>query len=116
VTEFVPAIPLVILREGRIEPANVRGRWLAFYLVDGVPHCTDDICSHQSNQLSDGGYLDGDEVQCAFHGGRFNIRTGAAIGLPATEPIRTFPVEVREGRIYVDIGDGSTASAPGLTG
>jgi nitrite reductase/ring-hydroxylating ferredoxin subunit len=89
-----------MLREGLIVPGNVNGRELAFYLLDGRPYCTDDLCTHEDNLLSEG-YVDGDEVECAYHGARFDIRTGAATRLPAPSSIRSYPVEVRDGQVYV---------------
>ena len=50
------------------------------------------------------GYVDGDEVECAYHGARFNIRTGQATRLPAPSSIQSYPVQVREGYIYVRLG------------
>ena len=42
-------------------------------------------------------------VECWLHGSRFDLRTGKPTGLPATEPVATFPVDVRDGDVYVDI-------------
>ena len=62
----------------------------------------EDVCSHADIPLSEG---DADDctIECALHGSRFDLRTGKPTGLPATEPVATFPVEVRDGHIYVDI-------------
>ena len=59
-----------------------------------------DECSHASIQLSEG-EIDGCTLECWLHGSRFDLRTGEPTGLPATEPVATFPVEVRDGDIYV---------------
>ena len=99
--DFVPAVPLDDLREGLIVSAKLNGRHLAFYLIEGEPFCTDDLCTHEDNMLSDGGYTDGYEVECAYHGARFDIRTGAATRFPAPSPIRSYFVEVRNNMIYV---------------
>ena len=61
-----------------------------------------DQCSHAAVSLSEGEVADG-TVECWLHGSRFDLRTGKPTGLPATEPVATFPVEVRDGDIYVDI-------------
>ena len=62
----------------------------------------EDTCSHAAVPLSEG-EVDDCTVECWLHGSRFDLRTGKPTGLPATEPVATFPVEVRGDDIYVDI-------------
>ncbi|MEX2599386.1 MAG: non-heme iron oxygenase ferredoxin subunit [Dehalococcoidia bacterium] len=102
-SEFQPALPFESLQEGFPTPVEINGVALALYLLNGKPYCTDDLCSHEDNFLSAGGYVDGDEVECAFHGARFDIKTGSPTQSPASYPIRTFPVEVRDGQVYVAV-------------
>ena len=101
--EFLPAIPLAMLKEGEIIPLRLNGFYLAFYLVEGQPYCTDDLCTHEDNLLSEG-YVDGDEVECAYHGARFNVKTGEATRFPAPSSIGSYPIEVRGGYVYVALG------------
>ena len=65
-----------------------------------------DLCSHAAVALSEGEVADC-QIECWLHGSRFDLRTGKPTGLPATEPVATFPVEVREdpagATVYVDI-------------
>jgi 3-phenylpropionate/trans-cinnamate dioxygenase ferredoxin subunit len=61
-----------------------------------------DLCSHAAVPLSEG-EVDDCTVECWLHGSRFDLRTGKPTGLPATEPVATFPVDVRDGDVYVDI-------------
>jgi 3-phenylpropionate/trans-cinnamate dioxygenase ferredoxin subunit len=58
-------------------------------------------CSHAAVALSEGEVADC-QVECWLHGSRFDLRTGKPTGLPATEPVAVFPIEVRDGEIYVD--------------
>ena len=60
-----------------------------------------DLCSHASVALSEGEVADC-TVECWLHGSRFDLRSGKPTGLPATEPVATFPVEVRDGEAYID--------------
>jgi len=66
----------------------------------------ENLCSHAAVALSEGEVAHSDSgdctVECWLHGSRFDLRTGKPTGLPATEPIATFPVEVRDGDLYVD--------------
>ncbi|GEP32511.1 (2Fe-2S)-binding protein [Nocardioides szechwanensis] len=61
-----------------------------------------DLCSHAAVPLSEGEVEDC-TVECWLHGSRFDLRSGKPSGLPATEPVATFPVEVREDGVYVDV-------------
>jgi 3-phenylpropionate/trans-cinnamate dioxygenase ferredoxin subunit len=61
-----------------------------------------DECSHAAVALSEG-EVDGCTLECWLHGSRFDLRTGEPTGLPATEPVPVFPVEIRDGEIYVDV-------------
>ena len=79
--------------------------------VDGVEiavvHADDDNfyavrdeCSHAAVALSEG-EVEGCTLECWLHGSRFDLRTGQPSGLPAIEPVAIFPVEIRDGDIYV---------------
>jgi len=63
-----------------------------------------DVCSHAAVALSEGEVTDC-TVECWLHGSRFDLRTGKPIGPPATEPVATFAVEVRDGDVYVDTAE-----------
>lgn len=67
-------------------------------------------CSHAAVALSEGEVADC-TVECWLHGSRFDLRTGKPTGLPATEPVATFPLEVRGDDIYVD----TTTTLNGVT-
>jgi 3-phenylpropionate/trans-cinnamate dioxygenase ferredoxin subunit len=80
---------------------------------NGVPICLvrlnddrlfaiSDVCSHEEVELSDG-ELDGDEVECPAHGSRFDVRTGEVSGLPAEQPVATYPVSVEDGEVFVEV-------------
>jgi len=71
--------------------------------VEGKVCALRDQCSHENFPLSDG-ELEGDEVICLYHGARFDACSGARKSLPAIRPVQSFPVEIRDGDIYVDVG------------
>lgn len=103
-SRFVAALPIGSLREGIIAPAMAEGVYVALYMIDGRLYCTEDVCTHEDNPLSDGGFVDGEEVECSYHGARFNVTDGRVTQSPAIYPLRTYPVEVRDEVIYVDVG------------
>ena len=75
---------------------------LAVYNVGGEYFVTDDMCTHGPGSLSEG-YLEDDEIECNFHGGRFNVRTGAVAGPPCMVPIKTYPATVENGKVVIDV-------------
>lgn len=75
---------------------------LAVFNVDGEYFVTDDACTHGPGSLSDG-YVDGNIVECNFHGGQFDIRTGAVVAPPCMDPVRTYPATVEDGRIFIEV-------------
>jgi 3-phenylpropionate/trans-cinnamate dioxygenase ferredoxin subunit len=80
----------------------VGGVPLAIVRSDGNVYAIFDVCSHQDVPLSEGDVEEG-SIECWLHGSRFDLRTGKPTGLPATEPVATFPVEVRGTEVYVDV-------------
>ena len=73
---------------------------IALYNIGGEFLATDNVCTHAVAMLTDG-YIDGDQIECPMHGGMFDIRTGAATHFPCVEPLRTWPVEVRDGGVFI---------------
>ena len=74
---------------------------VAVFKVDGRFYVIDDACTHGPGRLSEG-EQDGDVIECNFHNGAFNIRTGEIVAPPCMIPIRTYYVEMRDGRIWID--------------
>jgi 3-phenylpropionate/trans-cinnamate dioxygenase ferredoxin subunit len=61
----------------------------------------EDVCSHDGQPLTDG-KIDDCSIACPRHGARFDLKTGAPLCMPATRPIRTFRVEVRDSEIWAE--------------
>ena len=76
---------------------------LALYGVDGTVYATAGICTHGHARLCDG-FLDGHEIECPLHQGKFDIRNGNATCAPATDAVRIYPVKIENGRVFVDLG------------
>ncbi len=69
---------------------------------NGEVFAIDDVCSHADVALSEGDVEDG-TVECWLHGSRFDLRTGEATSLPATQPVPVFPVKVEGDEVLVDV-------------
>jgi nitrite reductase/ring-hydroxylating ferredoxin subunit len=74
---------------------------LAVYNIDGEFFCTDDLCTHGPGSLSEG-YIDGDVVECNFHNGQFNIKTGEVVAPPCMIPIKTYKTLVEGDRVLIE--------------
>jgi biphenyl 2,3-dioxygenase ferredoxin component len=75
---------------------------LAVFNLDGEFYVTDDLCTHGPGSLSEG-YIDGDVVECNFHNGQFNIKTGEVVLPPCMVPIKTYPTVVEDGKVFIEV-------------
>ena len=73
---------------------------LAVFNVDGKFYVTDDACTHGPGSLSEG-YIEGDVVECNFHNGQFNIKTGEVVAPPCMIPIKTYRTVVEDGKVFI---------------
>jgi 3-phenylpropionate/trans-cinnamate dioxygenase ferredoxin subunit len=98
------AANLADLSADNIVGVDIAGTRVALYLVDGQAMATSDLCTHEECPLSEEGEVAGDEVSCLCHGSKFNVRTGAVLNPPATEPLPVYPVVVQGQDVMVDLG------------
>lgn len=78
-------------------------RTFAVYSLDGKAYATDGLCTHEKIHLADGLVM-GNVIECPKHNGRFNLTTGKALGAPVCVNLKTYPVKVEGGRVFIDIG------------
>lgn len=102
--EFVKVTTRANLPPGGKALAEVDGRPIALFNVDGSYYAIDDVCTHDGGPLAEGD-LDGSEIQCPRHGARFDVRTGKALCFPAFEPVATHRIELRGDEVYVALDD-----------
>mgnify|MGYP000515869626 CR=1 FL=1 len=86
-----------------VEQTKVGPLVIAIYRAKGQFYATQDLCTHERAYLSDGVVVDC-IVECPFHQGRFDVRTGKAMGAPVLIPLKTYPLKIVDGRIYVQVG------------
>lgn len=87
---------------GQLRGVRADGLPIVLANVEGDICALEDRCSHEDYPLSDG-ELEGRQVVCLYHGARFDACSGARKTLPAIRPVRSFPVEIRDGDVYVDV-------------
>lgn len=75
---------------------------LAVYQLEEEYFVTDNLCSHGNALLTDG-YQEGAEIECAFHGGSFCIKTGEPKAFPCQVAIKTYPVTIDNDEVFIDV-------------
>jgi ferredoxin-NADP reductase/nitrite reductase/ring-hydroxylating ferredoxin subunit len=102
-----------------IPPSNkkefeVEGQKVCIINIDGKYYAIGSICTHEGGPLADG-TLSGYEIECPWHGSKFDIRTGAVISPPASESEPTFEVKVEDNNILIKKQNKSKSSKIDLT-
>jgi nitrite reductase/ring-hydroxylating ferredoxin subunit len=87
---------------GSVRKVEAGDMVLAVYNVGGEIFVTDDACTHGPGSLSEG-ILEDDIIECNFHGGQFNVRTGEVELPPCMEPVKTHKVTVENGIVFIDV-------------
>ena len=76
------------------------GLVVAVFNIGGSFFVTDDACTHGPGSLSEGCIEDG-VIECDFHNGAFDIRTGEVVAAPCVIPLRTYAVSVIGDSVYI---------------
>jgi 3-phenylpropionate/trans-cinnamate dioxygenase ferredoxin subunit len=102
VGDFVRVCALDDVADGASLAAKVDGVEIALVRNGDEVYAIQDECSHAAIPLSEG-EVDGHEIECWLHGSMFDLRTGDAINLPATEPVPVYAVRVDGGEVFVNV-------------
>ena len=79
------------------------GRTYAIYRSpEDTYHATDGLCTHEKIHLADGLVMD-NVIECPKHNGRFDYKSGQALGAPVCVNLRTYPVKVEGGKVLINI-------------
>jgi len=88
------------LKTGEPVRVIVDGRAVALVKDDsGACHAIGDTCSHAEISLSEG-FVEGSKIECWAHGAQFDLETGRALTLPATDPVPVYELHTIDGEIY----------------
>jgi len=97
--------PLAEFPPGSVKIVNAGSIAVGVYNLNCELYALEDRCSHDDGPLCEGEF---DEEEgfavCPRHGSQIDIRTGAALTLPAVFPVETFPVLVEDGVVKVEVG------------
>jgi chlorite dismutase/DNA-binding Lrp family transcriptional regulator/nitrite reductase/ring-hydroxylating ferredoxin subunit len=88
-----PVVALAELPPGTNRLIYLDGEAVALWNIGGQVYATNNRCTHARGSLCEGD-LAGTVVTCAWHGGQFDLRTGAAVGGPARIPVATYATRI----------------------
>lgn len=97
---FHDVVALEALFDGAGLEFEVAGRPVALFRIGESVHATAPMCTHGLARLCEG-FVEGHEIECPLHQGRFDLRTGAPTCAPVTQGIEVHPVRVEAGRVWV---------------
>ncbi|WP_321794854.1 non-heme iron oxygenase ferredoxin subunit [Caballeronia sp. J97] len=101
-SNWIKVAPLESLPSDDVTAAKIGDLELAVCRVGEEVYATHIFCTHGHARLSDG-FLEGHEIECPLHQGRFDVRTGRATCEPLTEDVRTYPIKVVDGDVFVEV-------------
>ncbi len=100
--KFVNVATVSEIAPGGAKQVEVEGHTLAIYNVGGTFYAIDNTCTHVGGPLAEG-TVEGEEVECPWHGARFSIKTGKVVSPPAGSDVQSYPVRVNGPNVEVEI-------------
>jgi nitrite reductase/ring-hydroxylating ferredoxin subunit len=98
--DFVKVADIKDIQPSSMKEIQINGEAICAVNLDGKYYAIGNVCTHEGGPLADG-TLEGYEVECPWHGSKFDIRTGEVTNPPASEPEPTFEVKVDGNNILI---------------
>jgi naphthalene 1,2-dioxygenase system ferredoxin subunit len=99
-THWIDALAREDVPQDDVIAVVVGGRDIALYGVGDEVYATDNLCTHGHARLCEG-FLEGHEIECPLHQGRFDVRTGQPTCAPVAKALRSWPVKIEGGRVWL---------------
>ncbi|MEY4748363.1 MAG: hypothetical protein RIQ60_577 [Pseudomonadota bacterium] len=99
---WIDAMSTADLPDDDVVGLTVAGRDIAVYTVGDAVYASDNLCTHGHARLCDG-FLEGHEIECPLHQGRFDVRSGQPSCAPVSDALRTYPVRIEAGRVWLQL-------------
>jgi len=99
-TNWIDALSADELPSDDVIGLVVAGRDIALYTVGDAVYATDNTCTHGQARLCDG-FLDGHQIECPLHQGKFDVRDGQPTCEPVSEALRSYPVKIEGHRVWL---------------
>lgn len=100
--QWVKVAAVSELAPGEKKQINLEGVEVALFNVNGEYYAIEDVCTHDGAPLAHGRFR-GEEITCPRHGARFNVKSGAALCMPAFEPVETYQVKIEGDDILIEV-------------
>ena len=101
-TDFIKVATVDEIPPGGSKLVEVDMVQVALFNLNGDIYAIENVCTHDGGPLGEGRVVNGCEVECPRHGARFDIRTGAAVKLPAFEPTKTYAVRIQGQDVWIE--------------
>ncbi len=100
--DFVKVCSVSDIKPGTAKRVNAKGKEIALFNMQGKIYAIGAVCTHAEGPL-DEGTIEGTEVECPFHGARFDVTTGKNTSPPAPSPVEKFEVTVEGNDVKVKV-------------
>jgi naphthalene 1,2-dioxygenase ferredoxin component len=101
-SQWIDAAALDDLWDGAGLGVTVQGREIALFRLGDAVFATDAFCTHGHARLCEG-FIEGHDIECPLHQGRFDLRSGAATAAPAVEAVKTHAVRIDGNRVWLGL-------------
>ncbi len=101
-TDFVKVATRDEIPEGGRKLVELGMYQILIFNLEGEIYALEDMCTHDGGPLGDSPLINGCEVQCPRHGARFDVRTGAALCMPAFQPTITYETRIEGNDILIE--------------
>ncbi|MFY9870514.1 MAG: non-heme iron oxygenase ferredoxin subunit [Candidatus Nitrosopolaris sp.] len=101
--DFIKVAETRDIQSTKMKAVKVAGEKICVANVKGICYAIGNTCTHEGGPLNEG-TLEGYEVECPWHGSKFDIRTGKVTRHPANKPVATYEVKVEGNDILVRKG------------
>jgi nitrite reductase/ring-hydroxylating ferredoxin subunit len=98
--DFVRVAETKDIQLSKMQTVEVNGEKVCLANVEGKYYAIGNVCTHLGGPLAEG-KLEGYEVQCPWHGSRFDVRNGKQTRPPAVRPEPTYEVKVEDNSILI---------------
>lgn len=98
--DFIAIAKADELTPSQMKRVLINGKRLLLCNSGGTFYCVDEMCSHEDYSLYLGCIKDG-KIKCSLHGSYFDLITGKPTCEPADEPIRTYPLKIEAGQVWI---------------
>lgn len=99
---FVKVAQVSEVPPGGARQVEVEGKSIALFNLAGTFYAIDNACTHVGGPLAEG-TVEAEEVECPWHGARFNVKTGRALSPPAQGDVTAYRVRVNGSDVEIEV-------------